>query len=353
LKKATAMTNDNTDSIPFFFVVGRARSGTTLLRCLLDAHPEINIPLECAFIIHLHGKYGKLTEWNESQLQSFYHDLQQYPKFHFWIIDDEKLRADLLQCVGRNTYSHVCKVVYANFKSFFPKSEIKLLGDKNPSYSFHTKKLLQLFPEARFIHITRDYRDNIISMINARFEAKIFSSLAYRWKFANKQVIKQKKLTPDRFYTLRYEDIVARPAYYMEDICKFLGVDFTPEMIDYHSKLDEMRKIYPAELINRHHKSLFQPISTDKLYAWKLQLTNYQVRICDTVVGQFAETLGYERKYKRNFFWYLYCLPGMFYGRSLYFVMGVIHKLPLLLRMKVVNGLAVIFKHDWKMFQKK
>ena len=345
--------NSPIDNIPFFFVVGRARSGTTLLRCLLDAHAEINIPLECAFIIHLHSKYGSRKDWRTEDLETFYQDLQQYPKFHFWTLDQEQLKADLLKCVGKNTYSHICKVVYYNFKSFFPKSDIKLLGDKNPSYSFHTGKLLKLFPEAKFIHITRDYRDNIISMINARFEAEIYSSLAYRWKFNNIQVLKQKKRTPERFYTLRYEDLVADPAYYMEEICKFLGVDFTPDMIDYHAKLDEMRKIYPADLINRHHKSLFQPINTDKLYSWKTKMSEKQIRICDTVVGSFAESMGYERKYPRNFFWYLYCLPGMFYGRSLYFVMGAIHKLPLALRMKIINGLAMIFKHDWKMFQKK
>jgi len=339
-------------TIPFFFVVGRARSGTTLLRCLLDAHPEINIPLECAFIIHLYSKYGKTTSWDEQKILSFYHDLNQYPKFHFWTVDKEKLKKDLLQCVGINSYSQICKVVYMNFKSFFPKTEIKLLGDKNPSYSFHTKKLLQLFPEARFIHITRDYRDNIISIINAKFETKIFSSLAYRWKFSNQQVLKQKKRTPDKFFTLRYEDLVAQPEFYMREICDFLGIGFNPEMIDYHAKLDEMRKIYPQDLINRHHKSLFQPINTDKIYAWKKLLTEKQIRVCDTVVGPFAEKMGYERKYKRRFFMYLYCLPGMLYGRALYFFMGIIHKLPLKIRMKVVNGLAVIFKHDWKMFQK-
>ncbi|NVO01942.1 MAG: sulfotransferase [Bacteroidetes bacterium] len=343
---------NNIDTIPFFFIVGRARSGTTLLRCLLDAHPEINIPLECAFIVHLSSKYGKKTNWDEESILSFYQDLQQYPKFHFWTIDKEKLKKDLLNSVGKNSYSNICKVVYFNFKSFFPKSEIKLLGDKNPSYSFHTKKLLKLFPDARFIHITRDYRDNIISMINAKFEAKIFSSLAFRWKFSNKAVIKQKKLTPERFYTLRYEDLVEKPESYIKDICQFLKIDFIPEMMDYHSKLEELKKIYPAELINRHHKSLFQPINADKIYSWKKLLTEKQIKICDNVVGSFAEELGYERRYKRSFFMYMSCLPGMFYGRLLPFAMGIINKLPLNLRMKFINGLAIIFKHDWKMFQK-
>jgi len=124
---------------------------------------------------------------------------------------------------------------------------------------------------------------------NARFEAKIYSSLAYRWKFVNRQVDKQKANHPDRFYTLRYEDLVSQPAMKLKEICGFLGIDFSDEMMNYRSKLNEMLDMYPAALINLHHKSLLKPINTDNLYAWKKIMTPRQIRICDNVVGAFAE----------------------------------------------------------------
>ncbi|NQU34666.1 MAG: sulfotransferase [Bacteroidetes bacterium] len=49
------------NKIPFFFVVGRPRSGTTLLRTLFDAHPNVSFPPECQFIINLYPKYGKIV----------------------------------------------------------------------------------------------------------------------------------------------------------------------------------------------------------------------------------------------------------------------------------------------------
>lgn len=340
--------------IPFFFVVGRARSGTTLLRCIFDAHPQIVFPLECAFMIHLRSKYGKIQIWDEKHLTAFYNDLLTYPKFHLWTIDHEKLLSDLLLLKGKQSYSTICKTVYYNFSSLFPKDEIRLLGDKNPSYSLYIKPLISLFPEARFIHITRDYRDNIISMIRARFETKIYSSLAYRWKFVNRQIIRQKNRFPERFYTLRYEDMVSNPGLYLKQICAFLGIDFSPAMLDYREKLDELLAIYPLDLINLHHKSLLKPINADKLNEWKQVLTPKEIKICDTVMGNFAEENGYERMYKkRNFFVYLSCLPGMFYGRLLFFFMRLIHKMPLGVQMKIINLLASIFKHDWKRFKKK
>ncbi len=342
-----------TKRLPFFFIVGRARSGTTLLRCLLDAHPEINIPLECAFVFHMEPKYGKITEWNEQQLISFYHDLVKYPKFHFWSVDKEKLKADLLNCKGNNTYSDICEVVYLNFNSVFPKTDIKLIGDKNPSYSYHIKKLMQLFPEARFIHITRDYRNNIISIINARFETEIYSSLAYRWKYNNLQINKQKNKHPERFYTLRYENLVSQPQFFMKEICHFLDLEFVDEMMNYRSKLDEMLTIYPAELIKLHHKSLLKPINTDNIDDWKHKLTPRKIKICDTVIGSFAEKSGYERMYKKRNLWlYIFCLPGIFYGRLLYVFMNIVNNLPLSLQLKIVHMLARIFNHDWKRFGK-
>lgn len=48
----------NIADTPFIFIVGRPRSGTTLLRTLYDAHPNVNIPPECQFVVNLYGKYG-------------------------------------------------------------------------------------------------------------------------------------------------------------------------------------------------------------------------------------------------------------------------------------------------------
>ena len=50
---------DNLNNIPFLFIVGRPRSGTTLLRTLFDAHSNVVIPPECQFVVNLYGKYGK------------------------------------------------------------------------------------------------------------------------------------------------------------------------------------------------------------------------------------------------------------------------------------------------------
>ena len=78
--------------IPFFFVVGRPRSGTTLLRTLFDAHPNVSFPPECQFIVNLYPKYGKIIDWEEKQILSFYHDLIEQWLFDTWNMDLDKLK---------------------------------------------------------------------------------------------------------------------------------------------------------------------------------------------------------------------------------------------------------------------
>jgi len=58
-----------------FFIVGRGRSGTTLLRLLLDTHPKISVAPEAQFIMNLYGKYAGVTEWDDDRILAFYNDL--------------------------------------------------------------------------------------------------------------------------------------------------------------------------------------------------------------------------------------------------------------------------------------
>lgn len=341
------------NNIPIFFIVGRARSGTTLLRCFLDAHENINIPLECAFIIHLWPKYRNVNNWDTKRLNQFCDDLLKIPKFDFWNLDENFLRSELLKCTGRKSYSNICKTVYQCYRSVHDKKEIFWLGDKNPSYSYHIKKLFSLFPEARFIHIIRDYRDNALSVADAGFEKKWFSSLTYRWKFSNKSVIKFKKNHPEIFYTIKYESLVEDPGKYLEQICLFLEIDYHENMVNFQEKLNHLRSQLPEKLINKHHSGLFQPVNSGRVNIWKNRLNDYQVKICDTVAGDFAIQLGYQPKFQRSFFIYLWCIPGIIYGYLLFPFMKLVLSLPFSIRLGVLHFLAKAFKHDWRKFRLK
>ncbi len=100
--------------LPFFFIIGRPRSGTTMLRTMLDAHPKVCIPQESPVILNLYKKYGKKVSWDAKDIDEFFHDLSFQYISGVWNIDPSKLKTDLNNCIGNNTYETLIKVLYTN-----------------------------------------------------------------------------------------------------------------------------------------------------------------------------------------------------------------------------------------------
>lgn len=342
--------NNNINSIPFVFIIGRPRSGTTMLRSMLDAHPNVRIPLESAFIKNLFPKYGKIDKWNKKIILKFYHDLLKQPQFNLWTIDTHLLKLELLKMNENSKFQNACKIIYLNVVSFFEKLEIKILADKNPPYTLCISLLLKIFPDARFIYIVRDHRDNVLSMKSVDFERPWLTSLAYRWKYYNKKFLKAYHKDKSRFHIIKYEDLVRNPKNYLTQLCTFLSIEYTDGMIHYSRIKDEALKIYPQELIERYHKSLFEPVSPGKVEQWKTKMKAKDIRKCDLIVGKYAEMMGYERMYKKkNIFLYIYCLPGIVYGHLYYIIFDAATLLlPYKLREVFFRMLSGIFKPWWK-----
>lgn len=336
--------------VPFVFIIGRPRSGTTMLRSMLDAHPNVRIPLESAFIKNLFPKYRKIKKWNKEIILKFYHDLLKQPQFNLWAIDNDFLKQELLKMNENLKFQDICKIIYSNVVSFFDKQEIKILADKNPSYTLSIPLLLKIFPDARFIYIVRDHRDNVLSMKSVDFERPWLSSLAYRWKYYNIKFLKAYNKDKSRFHIIRYKDLVSNPEKYLNKLCTFLGIEYTDGMIHYNRIKDEALKVYPQELIERYHKSLFEPVSPSKVGQWKNKMTAKEIKKCDLIVGKYAETMGYERMYrKKNIFLYINCLPGIIYGRLYYVIFDAATLLlPYKLREVFFRVLSGIFRPWWK-----
>jgi hypothetical protein len=325
-------------SLPMFFILGRPRSGTTLLRTLFDAHPNVATPIECAFIMNMSNKYGKITHWTSDDLLSFYEDVQKHIKFDTWNIDLERLKRDLLSCEGECTFQTICKVVYLDYVSLFPKEEIKWIGDKNPVYATYTPLMLKLFPEAKFIHLLRDPRDNIISLKNVDFEGPFTALLAYRWQHSARKLHYIKKKHKSQFYTIRYEDLVKEPQKYYREMCDFLSLPYYDHVFEFYKKQEEAIKQFKTDKIMKYHKSLLNPINTGKVDLWKTQLPDRDIRIAEFVCGRWTKRYGYERRYKFPGFAAMFAsIPWLVYGSSLYLLRDIIDLLPFKLKIKLKN----------------
>lgn len=331
-------------NVPIFFIVGRPRSGTTLLRTLFDAHPNVIVPPECQFIINLYPKYGKVTSWTEKKLENFYKELNQQWLFDLWPLDKEELYKNLMQCKGKNDYASICKLVYREYQSVFDHDSINAIGDKNPGYTIYTEKLLKIFPEAKFIHILRDYRDNFISIRNVDFELPFISLTTAKWKIFLKRFRKAAKQQPGTHLEMRYEDLAARPEEKFKELCSFLDIPFSSTPFEFYKKGDEARKMYPKEILDKYQSSLFKKISTDKIGLWKKQLSNVEIKSADATAGKYAEMAGYERKHTKTSIWIkLRIMPGLCLASLLSITTRIVDTFPY----KIRN--FILIKAPWVM----
>jgi len=316
--------------VPFFFILGRPRSGTTLLKTLFDAHPNVKIPAELPIFLPLYQKFKHVKKWDQEQILSFIDHVFQpngseSPQIENLKIDRDIFTADLLKLQKNCTIQDLLIKLNEHSFSVFPKKEIKLVGDKNPVYSVYMKRLINIFPKAWFICIIRDYRDNYVSMKNlqdVKLEAPILTLQMARWVYVTKLFLACQNKFPDRFFIIRYEDLVTKPEESFRELCSFLGIRYLPEVFDFYKKKDELMNSFPSPLIGKIHKSLMDPVNTGRMDLWKNQLTDLEVKIADQIAGKTAEAMGYSRKsVKFSLLVFFKSLPMAIYGRVLFRLM--------------------------------
>jgi hypothetical protein len=283
-------------NFPFFFILGRPRSGTTLLRSIFDAHPSVNIPPEHINMIHLYFKYRfKTDRWNKKDIDQFYTDFSNHNAIKIlWKLDDEKVKEQLYNLTGEKArFADLIRIIYYNYQSLNTKEKLLILGDKSPVNSLYSKTLLHAFPDARFIHLVRDYRGNLASMLKYDVFSPSVTTIVSQWKKSVKQIEALANIYPERFFTLKYEDLVADPLNITIELCRFLNIPYDPVLLDTKKREEVIIRSYGNDFINEWHPNLQKEISAENITKWKQKLNSAEICQADFIVGKTAEKYGY------------------------------------------------------------
>jgi hypothetical protein len=280
-------------NIPMNFVVGKERSGTTLLQVMLNTHSTITAPPESRFLMLLHSRYGKVKTWTEPLITNFCNDLYREKLFeNFWKVKKDVLRSYCLAAKDFLTYPLICKIV---FYLENPEKQVTLFFDKNPIYYYFLLELNDIFPEAKYIHIVRDYRANIVSHRHV-FTIKQSADISFRWMKVNQLIEKAKSLYPKRFFTLKYESLVGDTATSLKEVCQFLGVPFDEKMAAEHtSGIYSSFNSNVKEGFRKIHGNVFKPVTSSYVDEWRKTLTPEDISTAESVAGEYAEKIyGYK-----------------------------------------------------------
>ncbi|MDQ3766392.1 MAG: sulfotransferase, partial [Actinomycetota bacterium] len=209
--------------IPPFFIVGSARSGTTLLRLMLNAHPEVAIPPESRFITEM------WQDMLEVEVEPVLGDLARHDRFRLWELSIEEVRAELDGPTARYT-----EVMEAPYRAWARRRDKPFWGDKTPRYVENIPLLGGLWPPARFVHLVRDGRNVALSYADVAFGPKTLAKAAGLWARRVRAGMEAgRALGPGRYLQMRYEDLVEAPERHARTLCGFLGLPFDPVVLDY------------------------------------------------------------------------------------------------------------------------
>jgi hypothetical protein len=288
-------TIEHIRNLPFFFILGRPRSGTTLMRTLLDAHPSVNIPLENSGMIHLYFKYSRVSRWDGKKLTELWNDFRDLNFIENWHLDWVCIKDIFDRVSGTQLSFHeVIKVFYFFYQSEFAKDQITCLGDKSPLNSLYSKELYRAFPQSKFIHLVRDYRANLASMSKHSVFSPSSTVILMQWKKSVRQIGKLATQHPESYLQIKYEELVSNPEDTCREICKFLNVRYIPEILDSEYRKNAVRNIYNSTFLNQWQPDLSGKITGSNINKWRGELGAGTIRKADYIAGEMGRQFNYE-----------------------------------------------------------
>jgi hypothetical protein len=285
-------TMDDHGRDPYLFIVGCARSGTTLVHRIVDAHPEIAITPEMHWITRY---FDYFNNQNRLVIPELVSELTGHKRFAQFEIPREEFEGLLGpgEAVPYPTFLSRVFGLYGKIKNK------PLVGNKTPAYVRSIPTFHALWPEARFVHIIRDGRDVCLSVLNwnkaertagryASWEEDPVSTTALWWE---RKVRKAREdgaaLGPDLYHETLYEELVDDPERECKRLCEFLGLPYDDAMIRFHEGRERAEP-------GRGAKSAWLRV-TSGLRDWRMQMRTGDVERFEAAAGDLLEELGYER----------------------------------------------------------
>lgn len=255
------------------FVGGAGRSGTTLLRVILDSHPNI----AC-------GPELKVTPI----LAELWHGFQttHQPSLKEYFLN----HADINQIFEQ--------IILALVEKYRIEAGKKRIAEKSPNNVFFFQHLSHIFPKSPLIHVIRDGRDVVCSLLtmnwinpqtgqpidytrNARKAAEYWVGAVQ----AGRKASKVPSISP-KYMELRYEDVVSDPAPTLKKLFSFINESWDPIVLKFYEQDRNLAGESSAEQVSK-------PLYTKALGRWEKDLTDEDKQVVKEIAGDLLIEIGY------------------------------------------------------------
>ena len=266
----------NANDKPIVFVGGSPRSGTTLMRVMLDAHPMVRCGEETRIIprfiqfTNMHLKSGsELTRMEEAGISR--------------------------EIINSAAHAYIFEIIKMHAKN------APYLCTKDPTTLDYSLYLAELFPNAKFILMIRDARAVVHSVISRWINSGGYQIKKYKENFENWNSLIERMYSQcmsvgaKRCLPVYYEQLVLQPEREMKNIIKFLGLSWNDAVLNHEKYIGEEISLSKTE---KSSDQVIKPVNLEGLNAWFDKIPDDLLNEIDTLAPMLKK-LGYDTLSKR------------------------------------------------------
>jgi hypothetical protein len=275
------------DAAPFTFIIGCPRSGTTLLRAMLDSHPAVAVPPESYFLVPILRHEAQYRTAEGVDRAAIVRDVAANVSWPSWQVEPavlEEIAAD----PTLTTVPATLRAVYDRYAALHGKPRAI---DKTPRHTEHVALLSRAYPDSRFVHLVRDGRDVVPSLQSMPYFPARFADAALYWRDRALSGREARTVVgPSRFHELRYEDLVTDPERQLEPLCGFLGIEYSPEMLDYTARAES---VISGTVGGTAHENIRR--APGRTRDWRTTMDRRDAARFEALAGDALAIFGYDR----------------------------------------------------------
>lgn len=278
------------------FMIGIQRSGSNLLRLMLNQLPEIAAPHPPHILqrmMPLATNYGDLSQ--DSSFSQLVDDVCSLVELN--PVPWEGVVLDRKDVAQRCRERSVPAVHGAVYDICAETKGARTWCCKSLANINYTAEIESYFRSPKYIHLYRDGRDVAVSFSKAVVGEKHFFHIAREWAAAQELALAlREKIGPERFLSISYEELTAYPERTARLLCAFLGVPFRGSMLDFHRTNEAHRAATSSEL----WKNVTNPVMQNNSRKFLREASSRDIGIFESVAGRVLDALGYVRAVVRK-----------------------------------------------------
>lgn len=272
------------------FLTGTMRTGGSLLITMLSAHSKILILNERVhFFRFIYDRYNPLNAENTERLLRRQAARLRHRNNADFDVDG------IFKAIEKRDFTY--KNVYDEMMLYFMQmAERTIWGEFAALQWRQIPTFLNFFPSGKAIHMYRDPRGVLSSWKKlSSIPDNAYLNAIFNWIDSVNHVKQyQETLPSNRYYPVRYEDIMADPEKEVGEICEFIGVNFEKELMQPETWPDRFNTSLVKVPRSAHEGSGILGFSTQRTDNWKKHLSDWETALIDTLAGPQLKHAGYK-----------------------------------------------------------